>query len=56
MKKTGILILAVLTVSSVCWSQQGKVSSGTTTVATLEAKGSEVKARPEWQEPLRVSA
>jgi hypothetical protein len=56
MKKTGILILAVLTVSSVCWSQQGKVSSGTTTVATLEAKGSEVKARPEWQEPLRVDS
>jgi len=56
MKKTGILILAALTVSSVCWSQQGKVSSRTTRVAALETKGSEVKARPEWQEPLRVES
>src|SRR5258708_9763854 len=52
MKKTGILVLALFTVSSVCWAQQGKVSSGTATVATLESKNGEMKARTEWQGPL----
>ncbi len=56
MKKTGILVLALFTVSSVCWAQQGKVSSGTATVATLESKNGEMKARTEWQEPLRVDS
>ena len=54
MKKTAILVLVLLAVSSLCWGQQGKVSPGTTTIATLQSKDGGIAGRPELQEPLRV--
>ena len=55
MKRTGIMALALVAMSSLCWAQQGKVSLATTTVATLQSKDGGTADGP-VQEPLRVDS